>query len=128
VECWAFARLRMETHWGWVEAVGVIEMSPGIGIARAWDGCGGGFGEVAEVEGKIRSIELVTRRWRLTLAQGRMKSLGCSERGTFAEGVVDRLVGSTDGSSARFRRSRSPFGVEGGPALKGACLFLSDRF
>jgi hypothetical protein len=43
---------------------GVIEMSPGIGIARGWGACGGGFGEVAEVEGKIRSIELVTRRWR----------------------------------------------------------------
>jgi hypothetical protein len=43
----------METHWGWVDAVGVIEMSPGMEIARRWGGCGGGFVEVVEGEGKI---------------------------------------------------------------------------
>ena len=40
MECCEFARLRMETHWGWVDAVGVIEMSPGMEIARGWGGCG----------------------------------------------------------------------------------------
>jgi len=43
----------METHWGWVDAVGVIEMSPGIGIARGWGGLGGGFLEVVEGEENI---------------------------------------------------------------------------
>jgi hypothetical protein len=30
----------METHWGWGDWVGVIEMSPGMEIARGWGGCG----------------------------------------------------------------------------------------
>jgi hypothetical protein len=43
----------METHWGWVDAVGVIEMSPGMEIARGWGVGGVGFVEVVEGEGKI---------------------------------------------------------------------------
>jgi hypothetical protein len=45
-----------------METVGFIEMSPGIGIARGWGGCGGGIGEVVEGEEKIGGIERVTRR------------------------------------------------------------------
>jgi hypothetical protein len=32
---------------------GVIDMSPDMGIARWWGGCGGGFVEVVEGEEKI---------------------------------------------------------------------------
>ena len=32
---------------------GVMEVSPGIGIAREWGGCAGGFAEVVEGEEKI---------------------------------------------------------------------------
>jgi hypothetical protein len=62
VECFAFARLRIEAQWGWVDAVGVIEMSPGIGITRGWGGLGVGVGDVVDGEEEIGCVELVTRR------------------------------------------------------------------
>src|SRR5450755_399565 len=43
----------METHWGWVDADGVIGMSPGIGIARGSADLVGRFLEVVEGEGGI---------------------------------------------------------------------------
>src|SRR5271154_7165113 len=54
----------METHWGWVEAVGVIEMSPGFGIAREWGGLEGGVGEVVEGKESIGGLTGVIPRCR----------------------------------------------------------------